>query len=103
MNTATDSFFVQVFAPASDALFSIETAARLAGTTRHIVLVSYRRGLVRPHRDPDYGGLYFDMDAIRTLQRIEYLRTACGINLTGIELILKLVAEVEELRALTRR
>ncbi len=103
MNSATESFAMQVFAPASDALFPIDTAAHLAGLPRHVVLVCCRRGMVTPFRDPNYGGFYFDLDAIRTLQRIQYLRTACGVNLTGIELILKLMAEVEELRALTRR
>lgn len=103
MNTAIESYSLQVFAPASDALFPIDTAAHLAGTTRHLVLVCCRRSLVTPHRDPNYGGLYFDLEAIRTLQRIEHLHTLCGINLTGIGIILKLMADIEELRAPTRR
>ncbi|AHF93237.1 MerR family transcriptional regulator [Opitutaceae bacterium TAV5] len=83
-------------------MFPIDTAARLARMSRHSVLVCCRRGLVTPRLDPVYGGFYFDRDAIRTLQRIEYLRTACGVNLAGIEIILKLMADVEELRALAR-
>lgn len=103
MNTASDSYSLQVFAPDVGALFPLEAAAHLARMPRHIVLVCCRRGLVTPHRDTNYGGLYFDQDAVRTLQRIEYLRTSCGINLTGIEIILKLMSDVEELRALARR
>lgn len=103
MNTETESYTLQVFAPEPSALFPIDTAAHLARMPRHIVLVCCRRGLVAPHLDPDYGGLYFDQDAVRTLQRIEYLRKSCGVNLAGIEIILKLMADMEELRVVARR
>ena len=39
---------------------------------------------------------------IRELRRIESLRTACGLNLAGIKLILDLMNEVEYLRAEVR-
>lgn len=103
MNLATDSYTLQLFAPQPDALFPIDTAAQLARMPRHIVLVCCRRLLVTPHVDPNYGGFYFDQDAVRTLQRIEYLRTSCGVNFTGIEIILKLMTDVEELRAIAQR
>jgi DNA-binding transcriptional MerR regulator len=103
MNLVTDSYSLQLFAPQPGALFPIATAAQLAHMPRHIVLVCCRRGLVTPHLDPEYGGLYFDHDALRTLQRIEYLRTSCAVNLPGIEIILKLMTDVEQLRALAGR
>jgi DNA-binding transcriptional MerR regulator len=100
MNTETDSlsYTVQVFAPDREALYPIDVAAHLARMPKHIVLVCCRRGLVTPQIDPEYGGLYFDQDAIRTLQRIEYLRGTCGVNLAGIGIILELMKEVMELR-----
>lgn len=98
-----ESYTLQVFATEPDAVFPIDTAAHLARMPRHVVLVCCRRGLVTPQIDPEYGGFYFSQDAVRTLQRIEYLRTACGVNLSGIEIILKLMTDVEELRALARR
>lgn len=103
MKAETESYTLQIFTPEPDALFPIDAAALLARMPRHVVLVCCRRGLVAPHIDPDYGGFYFDQDAIRTLQRIEYLRTACGVNFAGIEIILQLMTDVEELRALAHR
>lgn len=103
MNTAPASYSVQVFAPDPDALHPLDAAAQLARMPRHLVLVCCRRGLVTPQHDPSVGGFYFDRHAIRTLQRIEYLRTSCGVNLAGAELILKLMADLAEMRALARR
>jgi len=44
------------------------------------ILVYYKHGLVSPVVDPECGGYYFNDEAIRTLRRIEYLRTDCGIK-----------------------
>jgi DNA-binding transcriptional MerR regulator len=52
--------------------------------------------------DPGCGGYYFNDEAIRILRRIEYLRNVCGINLSGIKMILDLVNEAERLRAEVR-
>jgi len=41
-------------------------------------------------------------EAICILQRVEYLRNFCGINLPGITMILDLVNEAERLRAEVR-
>ncbi|MEO6004672.1 MAG: hypothetical protein ABIZ04_14890 [Opitutus sp.] len=97
-----ESYSLQLFSPEPDALFPLDVAARLARMSRHRVLVCCRRGMISPHRDPGYGGIYFDADAIRMLQRIEYLHTACGVNLLGVEIILKLMADVDESRARAR-
>jgi hypothetical protein len=48
--------------------------------------------------DPACSGWYFKDEAIRILRRIEYLRTACSLNLIGIKLMLELSREVERLR-----
>src|SRR4051812_1408790 len=101
MSVLTDSlsYEVQLFAPQPDALYPLEVAAQFAGMPRHFVLVCCRRGLVSPQIDPDYGGLYFGHDAIRALQQIEYLRSTCGVNFAGIEIIRELMTEIRELRA----
>lgn len=103
MNAPSASYSLQVFASDPDALLPLDAAAHLARMPRHTVLICCRRGLVTPRHDPAGDGFYFDRGAIRALQRIKHLRSACGVNLTGIELILKLMADVEELRALARR
>lgn len=96
MNAEIDSYTVQVFTPDPETLYSIEVAAQMARMPRHVVLVCCRRGLVAPHIDPNYGALSFDLDTIRTLQRIEYLRSARGVNFAGIEIILQLLGRDQE-------
>jgi DNA-binding transcriptional MerR regulator len=90
---------LQRFAPAPDAIYPIDIAAHLARIPRHVILVCCKNGLISPYIDPEYGGFFFDAAAIRTLQRIEYLRTDCGINFAGIQIILEVLQEVERLRA----
>ncbi len=68
---------------------------------RHIV-VYFKYGLVSPVIDPAYSGWEFDDEAIRTLRRIEHLRVDCGINLTGVKLIMDLSKEVDLLRQTVR-
>jgi DNA-binding transcriptional MerR regulator len=103
MNSDSASSSLPDFSSDPEALLPIDTAAQLARMPRHFVLICCQHGLVAPHHDPAEGGYYFNRHAVRALQRIEYLRSVCGVNLTGIELIMKLMADVEELRALARR
>jgi DNA-binding transcriptional MerR regulator len=91
------SALLQPYAPDPDEVYSIDIAARLTGLPRHLVLVCCKRGLVQPWTDPEYGGYFFDVEAIRTLRQIEYLHARCGVNLEGIEIILQLIDEVERL------
>lgn len=85
------------------ALHPIKTAARLARMPQRLVLVYCRHGLVTPHPASGKGELYFNRHAIRTLQRIAFLRSECGMNVAGVELVMKLLLDIEELRAATRR
>lgn len=89
---------VQRFEPRPDAVYTLETAARLAHVTRRTILVYSRHGLISPAMDPREAGYYFGNEAIRALQRIEYLRNDCGINLRGTRIILELMDEVERLQ-----
>src|SRR3954471_7543064 len=93
---------LQRFEPDPDAVYPIDSAAYLAGMPRHEILVCCKHGLVSPLIDQTYGSYLFDTDAIRTLQRIRYLRQECGINLPGIQMILQLMNEVERLRTAAR-
>lgn len=69
---------------------------------RRLIAVYYKHGLVSPVVDPNSGGFYFNDEGIRTLRRIESLRTVFGLNLVGIKMILDLMKEVEHLRAEAR-
>lgn len=99
MNTAPELVWsVQRFAPDPDTIYSIDTVAHLAGASRHDVVAYCKHGLVSPLVDPEYGGWYFDDDGLKALQRIGYLHDQCGVNFTGIKIILELMQEVERLR-----
>lgn len=93
---------VKVFEPDSTTVYTIEAAERLGHVPRMMIAVYYKHGLVSPVVDPACGGYYFNDEAIRTLRRIDYLRTACGVNLVGIKMILHLMNEVERLQAEAR-
>lgn len=99
MNTYPDLICaVQPFEPDTDALYSIDSTAHLTGVSRHDILMYCKHGFVTPLADPEFGALYFDDDALRSLRRIGYLRDECGVNLTGIRIILDLIQKVERLR-----
>ncbi len=93
---------VQIFEPNPNAVYTIEAAEHIARVPRRLIAIYYKHGLVSPVVDPDCGGFYFNDEGIRTLRRIEYLRTVCGINLAGIKMILGLMNELERLRAEVR-
>ncbi len=89
---------LQLFEPDPEAVYTIEAAANIAHTERHRILVYYKQGLVSPVVAPECGGYYFNDEGVRTLRRIEYLHTDCGINMTGTRMLLELEEEVEHLR-----
>jgi DNA-binding transcriptional MerR regulator len=98
MSSMMTMFAVQPFTPDEHAIYNLDEAAHLATLPRHFVLVCCKHGLVAPIVDSAYGGLFFDYPAIRTLQRIGYLRRDCGVNLPGIKIIVELMDEIERLR-----
>jgi DNA-binding transcriptional MerR regulator len=100
--TSPNRFPLQRFSTEPDAYYPIDVAARLAEMPRHVLLVCCRLGIVEPRIDPNFGGFSFHQKDIQSLQHIEYLRSGCGVNLAGIQIILELLDEVQQLRALLR-
>jgi DNA-binding transcriptional MerR regulator len=98
MSTTIAFHAIQPFTPHADVLYNLDEAAHLAGIPRHFLVVCCKHGLVSPHVDSTYGALLFDLDGIRALQRIGYLYCDCGVNLTGIKIIVELMDEMERLR-----
>ena len=96
VETATTA--LQLFEPDTCALYTIEAAASLSQLPRRLIAIYCKYGLVSSVMDPACSGWYFNDEAIRILRRIEYLRSACGLNLVGIRLIMDLAREVEQLR-----
>ena len=90
---------LELFQPKPDVLYSLDAAAHLAGVSRRSLLVYCRAGLVRPVLQPPYGVIAFTEEAIRSVRRIEELRTARDIDMALIKTLFELLDEVERLRA----
>ncbi|WP_300678751.1 MerR family transcriptional regulator [Nocardioides sp.] len=78
------------------ALYAISIAAELVGTGIQNLRAYERRGLVAPHRTPGGTRLYSANDLIR-LRRITTLLSD-GLNLAGVEVVLRLEDQNEALR-----
>ena len=79
------------------ALYVISVAAELAGVHPQTLRIYERKGLVDPARTAGGSRRYSDAD-IAALRRIQEL-TNEGLNLTGVQRVLELEAEVARLRA----
>ena len=77
---------------------AIETVAEMTHTSRHLIVVYCRHGLIRPVANPDESGWLFDEEVIHRLRHIEALRTRFGMNLEGVRLFLELSNDVDEVR-----
>lgn len=93
------SLELQLFEPSPDAIYTIEAAARMANVPRHTILVYCKYKLLQRAEGTSPHGYYFSGDAIRTLRRIEALRSICGENFAGIRIILELTAALEQMRS----
>ncbi|HEY3078601.1 MAG TPA: chaperone modulator CbpM [Chloroflexota bacterium] len=81
--------------------FRLEAAARLvrlppAGVRRYV-----RAGLIRPSRLEGRAALFGEAELAR-LRKIRRLREDLGLNTAGVEIALRLLDEIENLRAAAR-
>ena len=79
--------------------YMISVAAELAGLHPQTMRMYENRGLVRPARTPGGTRLYSENDVER-LRLIQRLTTELGLNLAGVQHVLRLE---DELRRLTAR
>lgn len=79
------------------AVYAISVAAELSGLSIQALRLYERRGLLTPERTGGRTRRYSDADVTR-LRRIGELLMA-GLNLAGIERVLELEADNDELRA----
>ena len=75
----------------------ISVAAELAGLHPQTLRMYEARGLVRPARTPGGTRLYSEADVER-LRLIQRLTTELGLNLAGVEHVLRLEDELRRLR-----
>jgi MerR family transcriptional regulator/heat shock protein HspR len=80
----------------------ISVAAELVGMHPQTLRLYEAKGLVRPARTPGGTRLYSDGD-IERLRLIQRLTTELGLNLAGVEHVLRLDDELRRLRARMER
>jgi MerR family transcriptional regulator, heat shock protein HspR len=78
--------------------YMISVAAELVGMHPQTLRLYEGRGLVRPSRTPGGTRLYSDRDLER-LRLIQRLTTVFGLNLAGVEHVIRLEDEVARLKA----
>ena len=79
-------------------VFMISVAAELAQMHPQTLRMYEARGLIEPKRSPKGTRLYSQEDVER-LRRIQEMTTDLGLNLAGVERVLELEAQVEEMHA----
>lgn len=79
-------------------VYMIGVAAQLCGVHPQTLRQYERLGLVIPARVGAKNRLYSETD-IRRVRRIQHLTQDMGVNLAGVELILRLLDDMEDIRA----
>ena len=82
--------------------YMISVAAELVGMHPQTLRIYEAKGLVRPRRTPGNTRLYSEADLER-LRLIQRLTTELGLNLAGVETVLRLEDELRRLRARVAR
>jgi MerR family transcriptional regulator/heat shock protein HspR len=77
--------------------YMISVAAELVGMHPQTLRIYEAKGLVRPRRTPGNTRLYSEADLER-LRLIQRLTTELGLNLAGVETVLRLEDELEKMR-----
>ena len=83
-------------------MFMISVAADLVGMHPQTLRIYETKGLVRPQRTPGGTRLYSEADVER-LRIIQRLTTELGLNLAGVELVLRLEDELRKAHAQIER
>jgi MerR family transcriptional regulator, heat shock protein HspR len=78
--------------------YMISVAAELVGMHPQTLRIYEAKGLVRPKRTAGNTRLYSEVDLER-LRAIQKLTTQLGLNLAGVETVLRLEDEMNRLRA----
>jgi MerR family transcriptional regulator/heat shock protein HspR len=79
-------------------VFMISVAADLAAMHPQTLRMYEARGLIEPQRSPKNTRLYSQADVER-LRRIQRLTTEQGLNLAGVDAVLRMEETVDEMRA----
>ncbi len=77
--------------------YVISIAAKMVGIEAHTLRYYERLGLVQPERSSGNIRLYAEED----LDRLRYIKTLmsdCGVNLAGVEVVLRLMQRMKEMQ-----
>jgi len=77
--------------------YVISIAARIVGIEAHTLRYYERLGLVQPERSSGNIRLYSEEDVDR-LRYIKTLMSDCGVNLAGVEVVLRLMQQMKEMQ-----
>lgn len=77
-------------------VYLIGVAARICGMHPQTLRLYERLGLVQPHRVGNSKRLYSEADIAR-LKRIQHLTQHLGVNLAGVEVILRLLERIDRM------
>jgi MerR family transcriptional regulator/heat shock protein HspR len=83
-------------------IYMISVAAELVGMHPQTLRMYETKGLVRPQRTPGGTRLYSEAD-IERLRIVQRLTTELGLNLAGVELVLRLEDELRKAYAQIER
>ena len=78
-------------------VFMISVAAQLANMHPQTLRMYETRGLIEPQRSPKGTRLYSQED-VEKLKRIQEMTADLGLNLAGVERVLRLEQELEEMQ-----
>ncbi len=79
-------------------LYQISVVAEMVETHPQTLRMYERVGLLEPQRSGNNVRLYSEDDVAR-VRRIQHLTQELGVNLAGVEVVFKLLGEMEKLRA----
>ena len=77
--------------------YVISVAARMVGVHTHTLRYYERIGIISPHRSQGNIRLYSERD-VDLLRRVKTLMDDLGVNLAGIEVILRMTRRLTELQ-----
>jgi MerR family transcriptional regulator/heat shock protein HspR len=83
----------------SCAPYTLDIVAALTGVSSQTIVHYREEGLISALPESAPESPCFDDEALRTLRRIEHLRSSCEVNLSGLKLILRLLDEIDQLRS----
>jgi MerR family transcriptional regulator/heat shock protein HspR len=78
------------------ALYVISIAAELAGVHPQTLRMYERKGLLQPQRTEGRARRYSDRD-IEHVRMIQELTQAAGMNLAGVEMVMRMTRQMEEM------